>query len=386
VAFRILTVLHHAEFGGPHNEVLRLSRLLAHADFESHVLVPLEQRPATAARRLRVPDVELHQLPLTRLRSARAVGSNLRYPAGFAADVSQIRRLIRSARIDLVQMCGLLDWQAALAAKLEHKPLVVKVVDDQVPYALRRAVSGAVQRWADAVLATGRITARANRLDGLGERLFLYLPPVALEEFGPSRDESQRTRAEIGVAPDRLVVGSIANLNPLKGTDMLIRAYAQFSGTAVLVLVGAETPSQRAYSAKVHQVVRQCGLREGRDVIFLGPRDDIRAVLNAFDVFVLSSRSEGIPTTLLEAMACGLPCVATSVGGVPEVATHQVDAYLTEPRVEALARALRAVITDSDMRCDLGLRARKTALERFGVDITAATHIAAYRCALASAG
>jgi glycosyltransferase involved in cell wall biosynthesis len=96
-------------------------------------------------------------------------------------------------------------------------------------------------------------------------------------------------------------------------------------------------------------------------VRFLGLRDDVPDLLPGFDVFALSSRYEGLPIALLEAMAAGRACVATSVGGVPEVVTHGQDGLLVPAGdAAALAVALGKVLEDADLRAALGSSAATT--------------------------
>jgi glycosyltransferase involved in cell wall biosynthesis len=117
-------------------------------------------------------------------------------------------------------------------------------------------------------------------------------------------------------------------------------------------------------------------------VVFAGSRGDVPDLLAAFDVFVLSSRYEGLPIALLEAMAAGRACVATAVGGVPEVVTDGVDGVLVPPGdPDALAAALAAVAGDADRRAALGAKAEARAAD-FRLDAAVARLAAVYDRAL----
>lgn len=127
-------------------------------------------------------------------------------------------------------------------------------------------------------------------------------------------DLSRFARHEQGAEKrEGLVLGSVGRLSHEKGYDVLINAYAKTAADAPntelwLVGDGAERPA-------LEEQVRGLGLRER--VRFFGLRDDVPDLLNSMDIFVLPSRTEGLPVAVLEAMACGLPVVATEVGGVP---------------------------------------------------------------------
>jgi glycosyltransferase involved in cell wall biosynthesis len=105
------------------------------------------------------------------------------------------------------------------------------------------------------------------------------------------------------------------------------------------------------------------------EVHFLGTRRDVPDLLNAMDIFVLPSYSEGVSLALLEAMAAGLPVIATAVGGLPEVVTDGENGLLIPPRdAEALATALARLLEASDFAKKLGQNARKHVREHFSLD------------------
>jgi glycosyltransferase involved in cell wall biosynthesis len=116
----------------------------------------------------------------------------------------------------------------------------------------------------------------------------------------------------------------------------------------------------------------------------LGPRGDVSEVLARSDVFVLSSRSEGFPVSILEAMAAGLPVVATDVGGVAEAVVHDETGHLVPPgEPRALAEALERLVADPDLRRRLGESGRARALRLFDVPRYRAAHLDLYRRELA---
>ncbi len=127
----------------------------------------------------------------------------------------------------------------------------------------------------------------------------------------------------------------------------------------------------------VEKTVVEMGL-EGR-VLFLGVRNDVPKLLAASDVLVLSSEYEGVPLTVLEAMAAGKPVIATAVGGVPELVEDGVTGILVPPRnPEALAQGILRLAKDADLRQRMGKAAQQWALERFDIARTAREYEALY--------
>jgi glycosyltransferase involved in cell wall biosynthesis len=165
-------------------------------------------------------------------------------------------------------------------------------------------------------------------------------------------------RCELGIADDEVLVVTVANLRVTKGYTDLLRAASHvvrgFGGSRfVAVGQGPDEEELRALHARL-------GL--GDRFLFLGYRDDAVQIMAAADLFCLASRHEGLPLALMEALALGLPIVATSVGGIPELVTHDVDAILVAPhRPDDLAHALTGLVRDPRRRAILATRAREHA-------------------------
>jgi glycosyltransferase involved in cell wall biosynthesis len=168
----------------------------------------------------------------------------------------------------------------------------------------------------------------------------------------PDRDRAAMRR-DLGLG-DRPTAGIVARLAPVKNHELLLRAWKRVVEAvpdAVLLVVGNGSTEPRC-----RQVAAELGLDDS--VRFLGFRLDIADLLQAMDVFVLSSRSEGLSLTLLEAEAAGLPIVATRVGGNPEVVRDGESGFLVPCEAAPLASALARLLQNPDLRARLGARGR----------------------------
>jgi glycosyltransferase involved in cell wall biosynthesis len=193
-----------------------------------------------------------------------------------------------------------------------------------------------------------------------------WWPPAHVIHYGPELPASTpstaaaraRARAALGLSESAFVVGTIGNFTPKKDHQTLLEATARIAQryeALRLVLVGAG-PLER-------DLRHSTGVLALDDrVVFAGSRDDVATLMPAFDVFALSSRNEGLPIALLEAMGFGVPCVATAVGGVPEVVTDGREGLLVPPGdAAALADALSTMLCDPDLRESAGDRGAWTA-------------------------
>jgi len=152
----------------------------------------------------------------------------------------------------------------------------------------------------------------------------------------------------LGLDPDDLAVLALGRLSPEKGQDVLLEAFSRLPADEHrhLLLAG---------DGALRPVLERRAAALGERVRLLGWRDDPWALLGAADVFVLPSRREGLPIALLEALAVGLPVVATHVGAVGEVLAGGACGHLVEPDdAAALAAALAEVLGDGKVRARLG--------------------------------
>jgi glycosyltransferase involved in cell wall biosynthesis/SAM-dependent methyltransferase/uncharacterized protein YbaR (Trm112 family) len=388
---RVLFVIHFPVFGGPHNQALRLAEPMRTRGWETVVLLPAE--PGNAADRLREAGVDVVSLPLHRLRASRDPRLHLTFMARLAPEVKEIRRVIRERGIDLVQVGGLVNPHAAIAARLERVPVVWQLLDTRAPMSLAVLSMVFVRTLADVVMATGRSVALSHPGGSrIADRTITFYPPVDVELFRPRPEERYGVRSEWNVPADALVVGCVANINPQKGIITLIRAFAQVRKrvpVAHLVLVGAEYKTQSSYSAEVRTAIHAAGLVVGRDVLLVGERTDVHRQLAGMDAFAFAPivRAEGISTAVLEAMSVGLPIVTTAVAGLPEAIQDRVNGILVPPDDPgSMAEAVVELLQHPETAARLGGAARSRAVASFGIPRCVDDHVRAYERALGIRG
>jgi glycosyltransferase involved in cell wall biosynthesis len=172
-------------------------------------------------------------------------------------------------------------------------------------------------------------------------------------------------RKRFGLPEQRFIVGTVGRMVPIKDHPTLLRALeilTQRGIDAHALLVGSGPELERN-----EQLVKASSVLQGR-VTFTGLSHEIPELLNTMDAFVLTSISEGMSNTLLEAMATGLPLLATSVGGNTEVIEPERMGWLFQPRdTEALANRIALLVSRDDLHRDLGAAARARAVERFSL-------------------
>lgn len=278
-------------------------------------------------------------------------------------------RLCRRGRFAIVHThtskAGLLG---RAAARLARVPVIVHTPHGHVFYGYYGALltrmfvwlERLAARWCDCVVALTEADAAEHVRFGVAPRSHFRVihSGVDFSAFDACAAGRAEARAALGVPLDGTVIATLGRLTSVKGQVDLVEAFAGVRSRghdAFLALIGEgeERPSLETRA-------RELGVA---DRVFLpGWRRDIATALKAVDVFALPSHNEGMGKALVEAMYAGLPCVATRVGGVPELISHGENGLLVRPgQPQELAAALVELVADPERRRRLGAAARERA-------------------------
>lgn len=230
------------------------------------------------------------------------------------------------------------------------------------PRTLRRARKYARRADAITVVHGGLERFVHERLD-VGEVPVTVIPNgVDTQLYSPGPPDDSLALPHTGETRSPVRICSVGRLHPDKDHLNLLRAIARMrtAGTSefVLYLVG-----EGAERESIEKYISEQAL--GEFVYLLGDRADVREILRNVDIFALSSRSEGLPVALLEAMSTGLPSVVTDVGGVADALKDGGGLVVPPKNPEALARAITQLVDDGGLRTRMGAAARGSAVSRF---------------------
>lgn len=351
---RVLWLAKGLGQGGMERLLVAQARFGDRERFEYHA-AHLVDRPHTV-----VDELESLGVPVTRLGNGSGT-----HPLW----LTDLLRLVRRERVDVVHTHS--PMPAALSRPLlralpQRPRLVYTEHNSWEAYGpITRIANRVTYQFDDARLAVSQ-AARDSAPAWLRSRTRTLIHGIDTAAVRAHAAERAAARRELGIGPDTVVVGVVANLRAEKGYPVLLRAAGEVleacPGT-VFLSVG-----QGPLREELTREHARLGLGEG--FRFLGYRDDAMSVMSAFDVFTLSSDQEGLPVVLMEASVLGLPVVTTAVGGLPSVVAEGVNGLVVPPRdPHALARALRRVIESSELRARL---ARGSAATAGRFDATAA--------------
>lgn len=294
----------------------------------------------------------------------------------------EVAREIASFRPDVVHShLYLADLLARLAAPRSARLITTLHNIDQW-WAQRGRVRSTMKTWADAWSAAVRGTRAIAVSDPVATaaREALGLPGPRCRVIQNGIDIEHFAYRERALEPEPVII-QVGRFYPQKGHDVSLRAFAGLLQTRPRCrfrLVG-EGPLEGELRAQAQQ------LGIGDRVEFLGPRTDVAELLARAHIYWMPSRWEGLPLACLEAMATGLPVIATHVGAIPRVVTSDVGHLIAPDQPEQLTQATDAILSDYDTALAMGRRASRRVGENHSVENTARGYLSAYSDLLSGA-
>jgi len=365
-----IKVAYLIETAGRAGAETALVNLVRHLDRERYLPVAATGGPGWLADELRALGADVHYIPST---------EGTRFST---RTLAAILRLLRDQRPHVVHaFLFQMNLHGTIAARLLRIPVIAGVGSKHYQSAKWRRIMG----WRLIARLSSVVTVNSCHL---GDAFCRYARPPAPDKVVviPNGVDAQRfahprprsaVRQELGIPDSAPVIGTVGRTDPVKGHRFLIEAMAGIAHHfphARLVVVGAKVTPEFA-------ALRRLAVIFGVDdkVVFTGAREDAPDLLAAMDLFVLPSLSEGMSNALLEAMAAGLPIVATAAGGNPEVIGEDGAGVLVKPGSPAeLAEAICPLLHDPEAARAMGGRARRRVVERYGLAQVASAYCSIY--------
>jgi glycosyltransferase involved in cell wall biosynthesis len=357
----------------------------------------LEKHLLDLLERLREPGLRLSiicfgkDVYTERIDPDRTPGITVR-PMPEPTTLSDWIKLFRGVRADIVVFCygwiGSFPWQASAGAMLAgvHKrfaiqhlvppPLPPPVEGSSPRDRLRRLVGQRARRlfgWRVAGHLYNRTVCVSDAVrDGL---ISIYRFPkrktitihngVSVPTFVPCQSTRASVRAKFGLGANDFLLICVARLGKAKGVDILVQAVSEVirRGISFKCIVLGDGPLKEALLEQAHSL----GLTG--HLIFEGFQPDVRPYLQAGSAFILTSHLEGLPLSVLEAMACGLPCIVTDVGGSAEAVKHKVVGLVIPPgSVDAAADAISYLATHPSELAEMASKTRERVCRAFDIE------------------
>lgn len=302
--------------------------------------------------------------------------------AGFLKRMSALRRALKRIAPDILHINLPSTYAASFSAgamvgRLQGCRVVTTEHLSMIGRSRKRApIKAFFTSFVDEIIAVSDATRRGLvETHGIGERkITVVLNGVNLKELDSvSRDQA---RSRLGTEPGAVVLGCAGELIKRKGHSYLIDAFAEIKkdheGRLQLIVVG-----DGVERGELERQVKSEGIEDS--VVFAGNVTGAGPLLKAFDIFVMPSLMEAMPFALLEAMAGGVPCVATDVWGIPEVVRDGETGLLVPAGdTPALKRAILRLLADPGLRGRMGDASRAAAEARFSLESMVSNTVAVY--------
>lgn len=324
--------------GGAEAVLYRL--VVATRDRFDHSVVSLHQEGVYG------PDLREQGIPVTALGMSRGrLAMN---------GLRRLQRITTEFRPDVVQTrLHHANLVGGLVARFSGAPPVVWALHSHDPGAVRATWKTRLVRRCSAwssrslpefIVSDARSSAALHAEIGFSPaKLVVIRNGVDSTSFRPDAVAREQTRTRWGVAPDETLLGCVARWDPLKDHENLLQALKLVADSGPAFRCALVGSGMTADNRDLHRMIERYGVRDR--LILTGPTKDVAAIMNMLDIHVLPSCSESLPVSVMEAMACGIPCVVTDVGDTRDIVGET--GWVVAPRdAGALAGAIQAALAD----------------------------------------
>jgi glycosyltransferase involved in cell wall biosynthesis len=356
----VLFVIVQMKMGGSEHLVWDLIRNLDRTRFTPHLAWFYEEKPLRQFSELNVP---LFYVPKVK-----------RFDF---ATMRQLGKIIRENKIDVVNAHHFLSLVYSFyGCKLENRIGLIytehSVWEIQAISAKWRFMGRVLLRFTDASVGiSDKVKAALAATFNLKKHKTFSIPNgVDCHRLKAPKDKDF-FKIKYGLAPDDIVLGMVANLKKNKNHIFLLKVFRklrkQNHRLKLLIIGQAFENDPEGSEDEIRRFIIASRLED--DVLLLGARTDIPELLKALDIFCLTSYREGLPISVIEAMASGLPVVGTNVEGIKDVIVHGKNGFLVElNNQEKLAEALQTLIADPVVRLKIGAESRKIASLKYPLE------------------
>ncbi|HET9642112.1 MAG TPA: glycosyltransferase [Burkholderiaceae bacterium] len=340
----VLQIVGNSIVGGMESYVLRLVQHLPQERFQTTVLCPWESR-YTERLRAAGADVLIAQMP----DNDPAWGS-----------ISLAASLVKARGVDVIQChLGNAHILAGLVSRLTGVPAVFTAHGlwiDSIDIEVHRLAGTHIAAVCQATYY------HALNLGVKPDSVHLIPNGVDTDVFTPRREREGAMRRHLGLSPQTPLVGFIGRLSPEKGPETFLRSMMMLhqSLPEAHAVIAGDGPMR----VQVGQFIERYRMEDYAHLA--GVYEDIPGLLGELDLVVSASHSEGLPLALMEAMAAGVPVVATRVGGIPDLVQHEMSGLLCRDNdIEGIAAAARRLLLEPETARRFGDAARERALKHF---------------------
>lgn len=259
-------------------------------------------------------------------------------------NIYSLIKILKQHSIDLLHVNELgWNYELVLAAWLSRIPIIFHIHNLETITRLNlNCLLGSGYLFVSQKLAS-----QCDPTGKLNGKSHILYNPINIDEYKSGRS----IRSDLGLPHNNIIIGTVAQISKRKGIDIILDVAEMVllrSKNTKFVIVGPDAIGEESYANEMRRRVLEKGLSE--QIIFLGPRDDVADILASIDIFFLPTRSEPFGMVFVEAMAAGVPVVASNVGGIPEIIPTDEFGVLLDSEYDGYLKVLLELIYNVDKR------------------------------------
>lgn len=381
---KVLHVLLDDRIGGSHSRIFSLSPELKKEGIEYILAMP--DKGGEAHKYAKEIGLNLYKCELCTphfVKDFKDFLLNIEYIYKFIPSVCSLIRVIKLEKVDIVHLNDIICIQGAIAALFTRKPVVWHLLGTLYTSFFIKLMRPFIKFSVDEIVNVSKAT-RDYYLKDLFIKERIIYEPVNLEKFNPNLipdEKIEKLKKDLGIRDEEITIGAVGNLTWVKGYENLIEAIAIVSKkykNIKLLIAGKILDTQIEYFKRLKKLASSFGLN--KKINFLGWRTDTPEILSLMDIFVLPSKMEGTPISILEAMSMSIPVIACDVGGVHEQIIDGETGILVSPNEPSeIALAILNLLESSKKRKEMGDKAREFARKKFSIGSCVRAHKKLYR-------
>lgn len=371
---KVLNVVVDNHIGGIQNRILSIGKELKKQDIQ--IVILSSNGDGDFAEIARNSGFKVYQASIESPKFFTSFSNSLKnvlWILKFPIGVIETIRVIKYEDIEIVHVNGLLALHAVFAAKITGTRLIWHLISTIYPKPIVTLLKPYF-RWANKIVLVTHNTIEYY-LDNFNakQKLRVIYEPVDLNYYKKHRNIEKinnETYKKYELSKDLQVIGFIGNINPQKGLEdfLFIAKELLKNGKYKLkfFIIGGAPIEHENYLRKLKDIAHR--LEIDNDLFFTGRISDPRNVMEIMDIFLMTSRSEGTPLVILEAMAMEIPVIASDVGGISEQVSHGETGFIVSPKDNrTILKYLQLLLDDSDLKMEMGKKGRKKVEELYDI-------------------
>ena len=373
---KIANIIEDARLAGPQIRIIRVAPAIKNT-INTTIVMP-KKNSRELQKKCKKLNIKYLSLSLTTLN--KNLKTIFKYLIYFPYEVLTLSRIMKKKNFDIVHVSGG-SWQykGVLAAKLANIKIIWHLNDTYMYLPLRLIFNFLASFVNGFIFASERTKFYYFNNKKIQKPNFIIHPPVDTSQFNPFR-KYQEDKQLIRSWKNSIVVGTVCNINKNKNIETIIAAALflkkKFNNVRFVILGPVLLNQKRYYK----NLLKTCNELNLNNFEFIGKRDDIRSILNRFDIFVMTSKFEAGPMTLFEAMSMSKPIISTDVGDVKKFIKNGFNGFIFKVGdTKVLAKRIKSLIIDPKLRIKIGRNARKVIKDKIDVQICANLHKAVYK-------